>query len=202
MSLTEDSLLHWHIVLCHLHEILTVAVLLCRNAFLPAKTGGTTHRPPVVHICPAVNGAFARDGHILGLARIDEGLEVHAVLTLPSGEHKRIERLVGREEECRSFLQMQVHTALQRQTASVPRTFRHDHRTTASSGTLTDGFVDGFHVGLGFRLGASAIISDEQTLGVVGGELSDAGLHLSVLSVPAIGLCYHWQQPCHDKDDD
>ena len=82
---SETALVHVHAVLGIFQQLGTRSLILGNATRLHAEARIATPGPPCVIRAASVNGAFTRDGDVLGLVGVNQRAEVPAVQSLPTG---------------------------------------------------------------------------------------------------------------------
>ena len=186
---------HWYTVLTILQQSWTGLVLLGNHAGLPSEALSTAPGPPGLLRTATVYGTLARDGDVGLLEGIDTGRQVVAVQSLPRGLHDGVE--FGLEDELQhgTFLDDQVHVALQ---VDGTRFECHACGNDDASATFLRAFVNSLLDSLlvvGSAVARLGAILGNQHRGLANLWLLDALLNLPVLLlVPSDGHTHSGHQ--------
>ena len=135
LALAEYAFLGRHAVVCHLQQVGTrtdsILALPFVNTLVIAVMPVALHVPPTLVRAVAVNDTLTGNADVLSINSIDARLVVDDVESLPAGLHVRIQVAVEGEAQRCTFLDNEVHVALQRDGTSHEHASRHDDLTAA-----------------------------------------------------------------------
>src|SRR5687768_16908572 len=141
MSFAEDAFTNGNIFLGHREERVAIRTLE-RHSFFPAVLRTAVPGPPVLRVALSVECAFAGDGDVSLVERVDKRRVVENLHAFPAREHNRQEVFwVSAELDRRAFRDNEIDVALEMNRTRQERAFGNDNSPAACFRARIDGLA-------------------------------------------------------------